>query len=191
MTVEALTEPQAMDALADLAAQVPADQVILEVGVYHAVNLVNMALGARKGNRAKVFGCDPYGSGDIYRGRPHMLQRYTDADLTVARQYIKTNRCSRAAKILVGTSTDTATTWDRGPIGLLVIDAEHTYRSVKADLAAWAPHLAPDALIAFDDYGGRVGADIKRFVDEQLADGTLTLHSLAGSRMAICTQSST
>ena len=178
-------EPEAMAALADIAGAVPSDQAVLEVGVHHAANLVNMALAAKRGNGARVFGCDSYGQGDVYRGRPHMLQRYTSSDHQIATQHIKDNRLVRQCKIIVASSPDAAAHWTGPAIGLLVIDAEHRYDRVLSDLHAWTPHLAPDATIAFDDYGGSVGADVKRAVDELAADGTLTIKHVAGTRLAI------
>lgn len=185
MTVEALMEPEAMDALAAIAAEVPADQAVLEVGVYHAANLVNMAQAAKAGRGAKTWGVDSYGQGDVYRGRPHMLQRYTSRDQQIATQHIKDNRLVRQCKIIVASSPDAAAHWTSPAIGLLVIDAEHRYGRVLSDLHAWTPHLAPDATIAFDDYGGSVGAEVKRAVDELAATGQLTIDHIAGTRLAI------
>lgn len=178
-------EPEAMDALAALAADVPNDQAILEVGVYHAANLVNMAQAAKAGHGAKTYGVDSYGQGDIYRGRPHMLQRYTSTDHDIAIQHIKDNRLVRQCKIIVAPSPDAAADWTGPAIGLLVIDAEHRYDRVLSDLHAWTPHLAPDAIIAFDDYGGSVGADVKRAVDELVTARKLTTKQVAGTRLTI------
>lgn len=189
MSVEALMEPAAMRRLAELAAAVPADLAIVEVGTYQAANLVSMALAAKAGQGAKVHGVDPYGTGDVYRGRRHMLARYTHADLDIARDHIKANRCSRQARIHVGTSTAVAAEWTGPQVDLLVIDGEHRYRSVMADWAAWSPHLAEDAIVAFDDYGGRVGEQVIRAVTDLEERGALTVVEHVGTRMAITMRS--
>ena len=73
MPIEALIEDVAMQHLAQLAAQVPADQAIVEVGTHHAANLCNMAHAAKQSNGAKAFGVDAYGTGDIRAPRDSIL----------------------------------------------------------------------------------------------------------------------
>lgn len=41
--------------------------------------------------------------------------------------------------------------WSGPPVSLLWVDGDHTPQGVRADLAAWLPHLAPDARIALHD----------------------------------------
>ncbi|MCG7607109.1 class I SAM-dependent methyltransferase [Mycobacterium sp. CnD-18-1] len=183
--VEALMESAAMERLAQLAAEVPADQVVVEVGTYQAANLVNMALAAKRGHGAMVHGVDPYGSGDIYRNRPHMLERYTDRDFEIARDHIKANHVVRQTKIHIGTSVSVAETWDGPKVGLLVIDGEHRYQPVLDDFYAWAPHLAENAVVVFDDYGGKVGKEVVTAVAELVKAGRISEPELVGTRMAI------
>ena len=178
--VEALMEPEAMAHLAELAAQVPAEQAILEIGTYHAANLVNMAQAAKQGGGAHVYGVDAYGQGAIYPGRPHMLARYTTADEQIARDHIRANHLVRATTLIVNTSTQAAKTYNGPPIALLVIDGEHRYHAVINDYRAWQPHLTLNATIAFDDYGGKHGAEVITAVK----DLGLTVN-LIGTRMAI------
>lgn len=182
---EALIEAAAMEHLADLAAKVHKAHAIVEVGVHHGANLVNMAAAAKAGAGATTYGIDAYGTGDVYRGRPHMLKRYTNADHKIALAAIKAERLTRAAKIIVSTSAQAAAQWDGPPIALLVIDAEHRYASVLADYHAWAPHLAPNAHVAFDDYGGHYGAEVKQAVDHLITTGELTPADHAGTRLII------
>lgn len=184
MPIEALIEDVAMQHLAQLAAQVPADQAIVEVGTHHAANLCNMAHAAKQSNGAKAFGVDAYGTGDIYRGRPHMLQRYTSADHDTATANIKAQHLVRQAKIIVSTSTQAAQQWDGPAIGLLVIDGEHRHESVLADYRAWQPHLAAGATIAFDDYGGSVGKQVITAVEELVNGGEIDPVTVIGTRLA-------
>ncbi len=183
-TIDALMETVAMSYLADVAAYVPGDQAIVEVGTYQGANLVEMAKGAHSGLGAGVYGVDSYGTGDIYRNRPNMLKRYTHADLDIAREHIRTSGVQ--ADIIVATSVQAAADWDGPEIGLLVIDGEHRFDPVLADFRAWKPHLAPDATVAFDDYGGRVGSQVIRAVDTLLESGELRLIDVVGTRLAVC-----
>lgn len=129
MSPDALIEQTAMDTLAGIAAQVPADQTVVEVGTYQGANLGNMAQATMRGHGAHCFGIDPYGNGDIYRGRPHMRQRYTTRDYRIALDHLHTLGVSHRTTILIGTSTSVANDWTK-PIGLLVIDGEHRYGPV-------------------------------------------------------------
>src|SRR5690606_33726486 len=55
-----------------------------------------------------------------------------------------------------------------GQIAVLHIDGNHAYESVQADMAAWFPHLAPQAWVLFDDYVWRFGDGPQRAADEWL-----------------------
>lgn len=183
--VEALIEQVAMDHLAELAGKVPADQAVIEIGTHHAANLANMAHGAKAGNGARCYGVDPYGSGDIYRGRPHMLKRYTSADLDVAREHLRDAKVVKQTSIIVGTSTEAAVDWTGPKVGLLVIDAEHRKPNVLADFRAWQPHLADGAVVAFDDYEQRFHGVIEA-VTELVAEGAISEPEVIGTRLAVC-----
>lgn len=186
--VESLMEQSAMDYLAGLASHIPADHCIVEIGTYQAANLCSMAHGAKNGLGAICYGIDPYGTRglDIYRGRPHMLKRYTSADHTLAKRNIRTQQLTHHAKILVSTSVTTASSWTGPPIGLLVIDGEHREHAVLQDFHSWRPHLAPGAIIAFDDYEpSRVGAGVIKAVDQLVESSQLHNGRLIGTRLYV------
>ena len=48
-------------------------------------------------------------------------------------------------------SVEVAARWKRGPVSLLWVDGDHSLTGVQADVAAWTPHLAPDAPIVLHD----------------------------------------
>lgn len=184
--VESLMEQSAMDYLKGLASHVPADHCIVEVGTYQAANLCSMAHGAKTGLGATCYGIDPYGTGDIYRGRPHMLHRYTNADHKIAADNIRHQHLTHHAKIIVDTSIHAGLTWVGAPIGLLVIDGEHREHAVISDFCSWQPHLAPGAIVAFDDYEpSRVGAGVIKAVDRLVDTGQLHNGQLIGTRLYV------
>ncbi len=56
------------------------------------------------------------------------------------------------------TTIEAARRWSLGPtIGLLHIDAGHSYADVRADFEHWAPHVAPRGVVVFDDVPAWVG----------------------------------
>lgn len=179
--VETLTETAALDWLQDAASKVPADQAIVELGVYRGGSLKALCDGADSGNGAIVIGVDAWGSHGAYPDRPHMLNRYTTADKTAAEQLV-----GDRAILIHALTTQAAATYDGPPIGLLYIDSEHKEHAVLADFHAWQPHLAPEAIIAFDDYEpGRIGAGVIAAVDQLFEDGKLALGFTVGNRLRV------
>jgi predicted O-methyltransferase YrrM len=50
------------------------------------------------------------------------------------------------------TTVEAARRWDRGAsIGLLHIDADHSYEGVRADFEHWSPFVAAGGIVVFDD----------------------------------------
>jgi len=71
-----------------------------------------------------------------------------------------------------GRTTELAKTWPGDPIGLLLVDADHSYEACRADFATWEPHLADDAIIMFHDHEPAYPG-VVRVVDGLLAAGRL------------------
>lgn len=145
--VEMLTTHEAMDLLRSLASKVPASQAVVELGVFQGGSLRALGLGAQEGRGASVWGFDPYGLPGPAGRYMRLRKRYDVRNLRIAR--IVT---AGLADIGRAFSTEAAASWDGPKVGLLYIDALHTYEAVKADTLAWLPHLAPDATIVYDDY---------------------------------------
>jgi hypothetical protein len=51
-------------------------------------------------------------------------------------------------------SVDAAALFDRASVDLVILDADHTYEAVRADIDAWRPVLRKDGWIGGDDYEG-------------------------------------
>lgn len=58
--------------------------------------------------------------------------------------------------------------WRGATVDFLIIDSDHSYAGVKADLLAWLPHIAPKGLLFIHDYD----ADGTRFADHERYPGT-------------------
>lgn len=67
------------------------------------------------------------------------------------------------------TSLEAARDWSE-PVRLLYLDGLHDYESVRDDVAAWAPHVAPGGFVVFDDYAVH---GVQRAIAEAQADGML------------------
>lgn len=180
MRAEVLTEQVACDWLERAALGIPRSLAIVEVGVYRGGSLKYLAAGALDGNEAPVFGIDPWGSPGAYPDRPHMLNRYVPEDAKIAAEAAPT------ATLIRGFSITEAERWSHGPIGLLYIDAVHRERDVLEDFLAWEPHLAPDAVVAFDDHDERFDG-VRRAVARLVSEGRIAPITLIGNRLAVTT----
>lgn len=176
LTPDALTSPDELRALRDLAALVPRGQAAVELGVFRGGSLRAICEGAREGVR--VFGVDTFGgvgTPEYYRegsdwlgwwsrlaGRQHSWKE----DLRAA------EAAAPSATIIVGDTAETGVRWWGPRVALLYVDADHSYEGVRDDWIAWSPRLASSgACVIFDDYMYRVrGKDhypgVTRFVDE-------------------------
>lgn len=179
---ETLTELAALDWLEEAAGLISPDESIVELGVYRGGSLARICDGAARGHGAKVYGVDSWGSRPgIYCGRPHMLERYVPDDMVAARE-----AAAGRAVLLHATTIEAAATFLGPPVGLLFIDAEHRRLPVLNDFHAWRTHLAPGAVVAFDDYEpGRVGRGVMAAVSDLVAAGDLTEPTVIGNRLAV------
>lgn len=180
MTRVQLTESEALEWLESAARKVPADQAIVELGVYQGSSLARLAAGSKAGNRAPVFGIDPWGLPGAYPDRPHMVRRYGPGNQRVARRAVDASGAGDLVELVRDFSWSAGARWSGPPVGLLFVDAQHTEAAVLIDHAAWAPHLAPDAVIAYDDFCPRfpgVVAAVKRLHGDRFR--------LVGTRLAV------
>lgn len=167
--VRAATPEDVMAALADFAAQVPGDQEIVEIGVFHGRTALQMAWGARQGGRAHVTAIDPWDLPGNDYGPP-----FTDTSTRRwAFHHVQTLGYSRDITLIQGFSADVARDYDGPPIGLLFVDGDHSEEGARRDIESWAPHLAEGARIAVDDYGHPDWPGVKVAVDALVDEGVL------------------
>lgn len=158
-------ERPACQLLRTLAAQVPADRMIVELGAFQGRATGYLALGASEGHRAQVLTVDPWDSrplaswGDSAQARA-VLEQYGSAEsfeafkAHLARCGIDAKQRGNAPVIYRrGYAANVGARWTGNPVGLLWHDAEHTADAVEADLRAWLPHLADNAVVVLHDAG--------------------------------------
>lgn len=179
--VQAATPEDVMVALADFASAVPADQEIVELGVFQGRSTLMMAWGARQGYGAHVTGIDPWDSeGNVYD------PPFTDSgSRRWAFHWVQSLGYSRDITLVQGFSHDLAETYEGKPVGLLYVDGDHTREGARRDIMVWARHLAPGARIAVDDYGHPDWPGVGEAVDELVAEGFLEPFELYHDRLAV------
>jgi predicted O-methyltransferase YrrM len=172
--------------LADFAASVPADQEIVELGVYQARTALIMAWGASQGNGAHVTAVDAW---DLPGNTYH--PPFTDA-ATREKAYANVLNLGYAERIelIQGFAAETGSeVWPCSdflkPVGLLFVDDDHSAEGVHAAFSAWSPHLAEGAVIAFDDYGHPDWPGVKQAVDELVDNGAIEPVDVRFDRLAV------
>lgn len=181
--IRGATPEPIMIALADLAAQVPADQEIVELGVFQGGTALRLAWGAAQGNGAHVTGIDPWDlPGNVYD------PPFTDsASERWARHWVLSMGYSSRIQLVKAFSEQVALHYglESRPIGLLFVDGDHTEEGARRDIELWAPHLAPGAVIAVDDYGHPDWPGVAQAVDKLVDEGFLAPIELYHDRLAV------
>lgn len=155
-------------ALADLASAVPADQAIVELGSFRGKSTAYLAAGSKAGAGAPVHAVDPW---DL-PGNPFGKHGYSDPSVREAFDaQLRSVRLRARVEAHQAFSTDAARTWSGPLVGLLYIDGDHSEHAIRADLAAWEQHLAPGAVVAFDDLDTPRNPGVRIVVDDLVAGG--------------------
>ena len=167
--------------LADFATGVPADQAIVELGVFQGRTALLMAWGAREGNGAHVWGIDAWELDANTYGPPFK----TGDSREWAKWNVQALGYDKDITLVQGFSLEQAEQWDGPPIGLLFVDADHSYEGCRLDIVTWARHLAPGALIAVDDYGHPDWPGVAQAVDDLVTEETLAQVQIFHDRLAV------
>ena len=179
--VRAATPEDIMLALADFATQVPADQEIVELGVFQGRSALMMAWGARQGHGAHVTGIDPWDlPGNVYD--PPFTE---DASRRWAQHWVQSLGYAGSITLVQDFSHHVAERWGGPKVGLLYVDGDHTKEGARRDIEAWAPHLAEGARIAVDDYHHPDWPGVAEAVDELVAEGFLEPVEVFHDRLAV------
>jgi hypothetical protein len=134
--------------LQHLAAEVPGDQAIVEVGSFKGKSTCYLAAGGQAGEGAKVWAVDPWDTPGNVTGRFGFAEPSTREAFEAQVRAAQLWDCITP---LQGFSIDIAARWSGPSIGLLYIDGDHSEAAVRADFDVWRPHFAPGATVVFDD----------------------------------------
>jgi hypothetical protein len=154
----ALIDPIEGEWLARAASNVPANLAIVEIGSHTGGSTLWMAAGSRQGAGAHIYAVDPWpdpgyavgddpfdlGSGDaVYERFISNIQGRT--------QEVPNVDYSPWVTPMRMTSVEASAGWTQ-PIGLLFIDAIHTYEGVLADVDLWSRRVVSGGWMALNDY---------------------------------------
>lgn len=178
-----LTSVAACERLADLAAQVPADQAVVEVGVFKGRSACYLAFGALHGKGARVWAIDPWDLPGKRRSSSKATPFSRTATRRKFRRQVRSVGLEDRITAVRAFSVDAAHDWQGPPVGLLHVDGDHRERAVRADWEAWRPHLATGAVVVFDDYNDRPEHAGVRAVVDSLVELRPVTHELG--RLAV------
>lgn len=158
--VEGLVSAEAGRKLCDLAADVPQDLAVVEIGSHRGRSTCYLAEGVRVGQGARVYAVDPweYGPASDFSRPSHRQAFHANLEKLNLSEYVEATQ---------GLSVEVAESWQR-PIGLLFVDGWHSLAAIKGDVEAWAPHLVWGGALAIDDYRNRRTPDVTSYVDDVL-----------------------
>jgi MMP 1-O-methyltransferase len=146
-----------------LAACVPANGAILEIGSFRGRSTVMLAKVASHYGLGPVVAIDPHNS-------PILLDRQANPEASSYQDFLKSIRTAGVSNHVeshLAYSTDVASSWNR-PIRLLWIDGDHSYEGAKKDLDGFLPRLVPDGVVAFHDALNVFPGPIRVFVEDIL-----------------------
>lgn len=138
-----------------LANQVAADLAIVELGTYRGASACWLAAGAQSGYGAHVWTVDPHDLPGQRRptGRNGGQTDYTNPAIRRhARQQIASVGLTDHITMVREFSTVAGEQWAGPTVGLLFIDGDHRQHAARRDFRAWERHLAPGALVVWDDH---------------------------------------
>ena len=133
-----LTEGQGL-MLYDAAANIRAEETIVEIGSHHGRSTV--ILGAAKPTGTRLLAVDPYGD-PRWGGGEDALEIFRS-------NLLKRGLCDVELARTLG--ADAGREWSGGRVGVLFVDGAHDFASVDADLRAWLPHVSPTGVVLIHD----------------------------------------
>lgn len=135
--------------------------VVVEIGSWKGKSTVWLAKGSAAINGGRIYAIDPH------VGSPELkMLGYSEAD--THGEFLKNIRTAGIESLvhpLIKTSMEALKEWSF-PIGLLWIDGDHNYESVRSDFFGWEPFVVDEGIIAFHDTYSWEG--VRRVVDEEV-----------------------
>jgi predicted O-methyltransferase YrrM len=146
-----------------LAACVPAEGTIVEIGSFKGRSTVMLAKVASYYGFEPIVAIDPHNS-------PILLDRQANPEASSYRDFLSSIDAAGIANHVeshVAYSTEMARSWNR-PIRLLWIDGDHSYEGAKKDFDGFFPHVVSLGVVAVHDALNAFPGPIRVFVEDML-----------------------
>lgn len=166
MSIEGQVSKNEITRLISLAQDVKMGEVIVEIGSFRGRSSIALGLGSKMGNGSRVYAVDPHLDFSGVMGGT-----FSPSDQTELYKNIIRFSMGEIVSVVSLPSACTAKGWiEDWPIGLLWIDGDHKYESVRLDFDSWKDHVAPNGIIAFHDSNFE---GVRHFIDEAIAGNEL------------------
>ncbi len=162
---DGMMPPAQMLAMYRLAVDWPLCGDIVELGSWTGLTTCYLAAACCARGSGTVHAVDTFEGTKEGGGRYASVARFDGNTLPAFQK--QTQRAGVADRIEthVGYTTAVAGRYQGGPIRMLLIDADHSYKGVADDFRAWYPHIASGGVVVFHDYGMD---GVARFVDGEM-----------------------
>lgn len=145
-----LCPPETYELLSTLAATVQAGDCIVESGTFKGHGTRALAAGASRG--VPVYTVDTHDlDGTRYSTAVGPRRERIDFTSPLIRREAE-RRIGNRATMIRDYSENVGRSWDKEPVGLLVVDADHRQGALRREFAAWEPHISHGGMVCFDDY---------------------------------------
>lgn len=158
--------------LYEMAKEVSSDNAIVEIGSYHGKSTAYLTAGSSDGNKSQVFAVDPW-SEEVSAWRRAVADKLPSPEFDKWDAQLRSVRLRSKVTPLQMVSIEGSKQYSGPKIGLLYIDGDHSETAAAVDLLAWARHLAPGALVAWDDYGTPGNPGVEAAVKRLVSSGTI------------------
>jgi len=170
-----------------LARENPMPGVVCELGSYMGGSVIPLALGAARSKHSNtVIAVDDHEwhRHAVAEVDSSLIERLPST-LPIFEQNLELAGVADRVRTVVSDTAAAAARVDSG-VSLLLVDAGHDERSLRADIRAWLPKIAGGGIAAFHDYRNSAWPDVERIVDQLRADFTAftALQTLALGRIA-------
>ena len=143
-------------ALVRYGAQCPPDTAAVELGAHAGISTCFLSAGLMRAGATSLWAVDTFVGSTTVEIDKASYARTTQAAggsvLPWFRRHVDMFDLRGFAIEQVGLTTEVAKRWTGDPIGLLFVDADHSYESCRADFEAWQPWLTDNALVLFHDH---------------------------------------
>lgn len=131
--------------LYSLARKCSRDNVIVEIGSWKGRSTTWLYFGSVSGNKAKIYSIDPHIGSQELRDMFGVVSTFKEFESNM-----KKIGALDLVKSIVKKSEKAAGKFNE-KVGLIFIDGDHSYQSVKKDFDLWFPKLVDGGTIAFHD----------------------------------------
>jgi predicted O-methyltransferase YrrM len=146
-----------------LAACVPANGPIVEIGSFKGRSTVMLSKVASHYSYGSVVAIDPHNS-------PILFDHKSNPEASSYQDFLNNVHGAGVSEYVephAAHSKEVANSWNR-PIRILWIDGDHSYEGAKSDLDGFLPHLVPEGVVAFHDALNNFPGPIRVFVEDVL-----------------------